>query len=178
MLPKHLNLQILSNNTDLQSFNCGDDDLNDFLISNASQSMARRMSLTFVLKDKEKIVAYFSLLFDKISKEDTKNTTSFIEFKSNKGLINEGKDFKSYPSLKIGRLGVDLNSQKHQLGRLILDYVKSLSLSQQLAGCRFITVDAYRTAFTFYEKNGFEYLTQKDLNDHTRLMYYDLCRLF
>ncbi len=96
MLPKHLNLQILSDNTDFQLFNCGDD---------------------------------------------------------------------------------DLNSQKHQLGRLILDYVKSLTLNQQLAGCRFITVDAYRTAFTFYEKNGFEYLTQKDVNDHTRLMYYDLCRL-
>ena len=80
MLPKHLNLQILSDNTDFQLFNCGDDDLNDFLVSNAYQSMTRRMSLTYVLKDKEKIVAYFSLLFDKISKEDTKNTTSFIEF--------------------------------------------------------------------------------------------------
>lgn len=29
----------------------------------------------------------------------------------------------------------------------------------------------------FYLKNGFEYLTLKDVNDHTRLMYYDLYRL-
>jgi len=177
MQPKHLNLQILSDKTDLQSFDCGDDDLNDFLVNNAYQSMIRRMSLTYVLKEEYKVVAYFSLLFDKISKEDTRNTTSFVEFKSNKGLIDEGKDFKSYPSLKIGRLGVDKNSQKNQYGHLILDYVKSLALNQQLAGCRFITVDAYRTAFAFYEKNGFEYLTQKDVNDHTRLMYYDLCLL-
>lgn len=177
MLPKHLNLQILSENTNLQLFDCGDEDLNDFLVNNAYQSMGSRMSLTYVLKDRDKVVAYFSLLFDKISKEDTKNTTSFVEFKNHQGLIGEGKDFRSYPSLKIGRLGVDLDSQKHQLGRLILDYVKNLTLNQQLAGCRFITVDAYRTAFTFYEKNGFEYLTQKDINDHTRSMYYDLCKL-
>lgn len=44
MLPKHLNLQILSDNTDFQLFDCGDDDLNDFLVSNAYQSMTRRMS--------------------------------------------------------------------------------------------------------------------------------------
>lgn len=89
----------------------------------------------------------------------------------------EGKDFKSYPSLKVGRLGVNISCQKRQLGHLILDYIKRLTLTQQLAGCRFITVDAYRTALTFYEKNGFEYLTLKDVNDHTRLMYYDLYRL-
>ena len=102
MQPKHLNLQILSEQVDLHSFNCGDEDLNDFLINNAYQSMMHRMSLTYILKENEQVVAYFSLLFDKISKEDTRNTTSFIEFKSNKGLIMEGKDFKSYPSLKVG----------------------------------------------------------------------------
>ncbi len=177
MQPKHLNLQILSEQVDLHSFNCGDEDLNDFLINNAYQSMMHRMSLTYILKENEQVVAYFSLLFDKISKEDTRNTTSFIEFKSNKGLIMEGKDFKSYPSLKVGRLGVNISCQKRQVGHLILDYIKRLTLTQQLAGCRFITVDAYRTAFTFYEKNGFEYLTLKDVNDHTRLMYYDLYRL-
>ena len=33
MQPKHLNLQILSEQVDLHSFNCGDEDLNDFLIN-------------------------------------------------------------------------------------------------------------------------------------------------
>lgn len=44
MQPKHLNLQILLEQTDLHSFNCGDEDLNDFLINNAYQSMMHRMS--------------------------------------------------------------------------------------------------------------------------------------
>ena len=50
MQPKHLNLQILSEQVDLHSFNCGDEDLNDFLINNAYQSMMHRMSLTYILK--------------------------------------------------------------------------------------------------------------------------------
>lgn len=87
MQPKHLNLQILSEQVDLHSFNCGDEDLNDFLINNAYQSMIHRMSLTYILKENEQVVAYFSLLFDKISKEDTRNTTSFIEFKVIKGSL-------------------------------------------------------------------------------------------
>ena len=56
MQPKHLNLQILSEQVDLHSFNCGDEDLNDFLINNAYQSMMHRMSLTYILKENEQVL--------------------------------------------------------------------------------------------------------------------------
>ena len=39
---------------------------------------------------------------------------------------------------------------------------------------RFITVDAYLSAIEFYRKNGFQELTQKEEDDHTRLMYFDM----
>ncbi len=42
---------------------------------------------------------------------------------------------------------------------------------------RFITVDAYLTAIPFYEKNGFVKLTQKEENDTTRLMFFDMMEL-
>jgi hypothetical protein len=45
---------------------------------------------------------------------------------------------------------------------------------QHHAACRFITVDAYRSALPFYEKNSFRYLTSKDAEDDTRAMYFDL----
>ena len=38
----------------------------------------------------------------------------------------------------------------------------------------FLTVDAYRDATKFYEKNGFDYFTTLDVLDNTRLMYFDL----
>lgn len=43
-------------------------------------------------------------------------------------------------------------------------------------GCRFITVDAYSDAVGFYQKCGFDFISEKDRNDITRLMYYDLKR--
>lgn len=41
-------------------------------------------------------------------------------------------------------------------------------------GCRFVTVDAYRSAIPFYRKNDFEFFTSADFADRTRLMYFDL----
>jgi hypothetical protein len=41
-------------------------------------------------------------------------------------------------------------------------------------GCRFVTVDALTTATGFYERNKFRFFTDKDKDDDTRLMYFDL----
>ena len=41
-------------------------------------------------------------------------------------------------------------------------------------GCRFITVDAYHDAVGFYLKCGFDFISEKDQNEMTRSMYYDL----
>ncbi|MDR1524970.1 MAG: hypothetical protein LBS79_06925 [Tannerella sp.] len=45
---------------------------------------------------------------------------------------------------------------------------------QPRTGCRFLTVDACREAFPFYQKNYFKFLTGQDLEDDTRIMYFDL----
>ena len=50
-------------------------------------------------------------------------------------------------------------------------------LNDTKAGCRFITVDAYREAIPFYEKNGFVPLNQDDADDVTRVLYFDLMDL-
>ena len=43
------------------------------------------------------------------------------------------------------------------------------------SGCRFLTVDAYADAVSFYEnKVGFKFFTETDINDDTRLLYFDL----
>jgi hypothetical protein len=43
-------------------------------------------------------------------------------------------------------------------------------------GCRFITLDAYRGATDFYNKNGFQFLQAEDRNP-TQLMYFDLMKI-
>lgn len=58
----------------IMPFDCGDDDLNAFLMNDAKAFMQKKIANTFLLTDDEKTVAYFSLLTDKISKRDTTNS--------------------------------------------------------------------------------------------------------
>jgi hypothetical protein len=44
-------------------------------------------------------------------------------------------------------------------------------------GAKFLTVDAYKGSIKYYEKNGFEFLTDEDVEDDTRAMYFDLIKL-
>lgn len=59
-----------------------------------------------------------------------------------------------------------------------MDLLKGLlKTGQSRSASRFITVDAYLSAIPFYQKNGFNLLTQKEENDHTRLMYFDMMEI-
>ena len=89
----------------------------------------------------------------------------------------EGKKFRSYPAVKIGRFGVNSSYQNQGLGTIVLDYIKALFITNNRTGCMFITVDAYTQSLRFYEKNDFPFLCKKDLESNTRLMYYDLRQL-
>jgi len=74
----------------------------------------------------------------------------------------------------LGRLGVSNAVKGTGIGTMILDYIKELFITNNRTGCRYITVDAYGASLSFYEKNGFTYLTTKDKGSDTRLMYFDL----
>lgn len=89
----------------------------------------------------------------------------------------QGKRFSSYPAMKIGRLGVSVDYKGQGWGTIIIDYLKELFISNNRTGCRYITVDAYRESLGFYERNEFSFLTTKDVDSDTRLMYFDLIQL-
>ncbi len=86
----------------LSDFDCGDNDLNEFLKDNALQFTEQRIANTFVLVDEGKIVAYFCLPNDKVSQEESSNN----KWKKIKKNFPEGKQFSSYPAIKIGRFAV------------------------------------------------------------------------
>lgn len=83
---------------------------------------------------------------------------------------------KNYPAVKIGRWAVSEEYANKGSGKAIILFIKYLFTHGHRTGYHFITVDAYRNALDFYEKVGFNYITIKDENDETRLMYYDLNR--
>lgn len=112
----------------------------------------------------------------KIVRRDSKDKTEFNRFRKKQGFPNE-KRLKSYPAVKLCRLGVDESAKGQQIGTTVLDYIKSMFVFENKTGCRFLTVDAYLEAVPFYEKNGFRFMNVEDHDPHTRLMYYDLMDL-
>ena len=162
----------IESDTDIKSFDCGDADLNDFLLSDAKNYLRAMMALTYLLEDNTacKTVAYYSLLNDKIvfDPEDRQ-----LWNRLNRRIVNS-KRRKEYPAVKIGRLAVSKDYVGNHIGESILLLIKHMFTTMQRSACRFITVDAYAAAVPFYEKCGFMFLSEKDKNAKTRAMYFDL----
>ena len=161
----------LTTETELKCFDCGDDDLNDFLNKDAKNYLASLLAVTYLIKTETKIIAYFSLSNDRITRYDVDKTEWN---KLSRSVANE-KRKRSYPSVKVGRLAVDKTLAGFGFGKHILYYIKKTYANNlQQAGCRFITVDAYANVTNFYERNGFKFLTAEDKGNPTRAMYFDL----
>lgn len=167
------------NSTDsIKRFDCGDRDLNDFILNHAPAFQKHLISVSYAYANPNtgQILAYCSLANDKVAITDFKDKTEFNRFRKKNGFPNE-KRLKSYPAVKLCRLGVDVSAKGNQIGSGMLDYIKSMFVVENKTGCRFLTVDAYLDAVPFYEKNGFRRMNAEDDDPHTRLMYYDLMDL-
>lgn len=164
----------LTQDTELSEFDCGDDDLNKFLVEDAKAFLDKRIANSFILEDEGRIAAYFCLLNDKISREDVTNS----QWRKIKDRFPSGKKFSSYPSIKIGRFAVSKDYRGQKTGTKLMDIIKtSLDENQNFSAFRFITVDAYLSAIDFYKKNGFVMLSEKEEKDQTRLMFFDMMNI-
>ena len=71
-------------------------------------------------------------------------------------------------------LAVSTDMKGLDIGTKIINFIEARFTSNRISGCRFITVDAYRSAVGFYQKCDFKYLVQPEPEDETVLMYIDL----
>lgn len=159
----------------VESFDCGDADLNDFILHESSLYRQALLAVSYVVENRQQnyaLSAYFSLANDKVSLNDFESKTEFNRFRKHR-FTNE-KRLKSYPAVKICRLGVDAQAKGLHLGSFLLDFIKSYFVIDNKTGCRFLTVDAYAAAIPFYLKNGFIPLNEDDADSVTRLLYFDL----
>lgn len=164
----------LSVDEQVKSFNCGDSDLNDFILNEAAPYRKAMLAVTYVFEDKitKQTAAFFSLANDKVSLSDFESKTEFNRFRKNK-FVNE-KRLRSYPAVKLCRFGVDESLKGQSIGTILLRFIKSYFVIDNKTGCRFITVDAYANAIPFYLRNGFVPLNDDDKDEPTRLLYFDL----
>lgn len=160
--------------TELVGFDCGDEDLNSFLVEDAKSFLDKRIATSYLLVDSDNIVAYFCLLNDKISRQDVTNS----QWKKIRGGFPERKQFGSYPAVKIGRFAVSSKYRGRNIGTDLMNLLKDmLNGNPNYSAFRFLTVDAYISAINFYLKNNFKPLSEKIQNDHTRLLFFDMLEL-
>lgn len=169
-------------------FDCGHGDLNDFF-TNDSQNYSSQLlgkSYCFLLDENpQEIVCAFTISNDSIK-------TNFLPNSRKKKVNKEiprAKQFRSYPAVLIGRLGVSDKFKKNGIGRELMDFIKSWFIdAENKTGCRFVVVDSYNEEIplAYYQRNDFEFLFSseeqekeymdlpKDYALKTRLMYFDL----
>jgi GNAT superfamily N-acetyltransferase len=161
-------------NSNLKDFDCGDSDLNEFLISDAKNYQAELLAVSYLfLSENNKILAFFSIANDALKDQD------FEKWNKISRKIPNRKRRKDYPAVKIVRLGIDISIRGKGIGSEIIFFIKNWFTTDNKTGCRFLLVDAYNRPeiVHFYEKNDFSYLTEKDISRKTRLMYFDLTRM-
>lgn len=155
MHPRSADLEprILTPKANLKSFDCGDSDLNDFLLNDALYYQEQYLAHTILLYYKDILVGYYTLACDAI-RLDVRE----------KSFFSKRKQIHSYPAIKIARIAFIKQYQSQGFGSFILDIVKGFvhSINKTEAGCRFITVDAYPEKVDFYLKRGFKYNIHKD----------------
>lgn len=171
------NIRRLKKRESIESFDCGDADLNDFILKESPFYRQALLAVSYVVENKYNyaISAYFSLANDKVALNDFESKTEFNRFRKHR-FVNE-KRLKSYPAVKICRLGVDLSMKGQYMGTFLLNFIKSYFVIDNKTGCRFLTVDAYAGAVPFYLKNGFIPLNDEDADADTRLLYFDLATI-
>lgn len=162
----------------MKSFDCGNSDLNGFLLEtgadspNATLSEQELLASTYIVEDNSThiILAYFSLLHDKLERRIIDKA---IWNKLSRSIPN-AKRRSAYPALKIGKLAVSKNAKSQGIGTQILQFIEGLYVNERRAGCRFITVDALLDAEPFYDKCHFKRIVNPTNNSETVLMAFDL----
>ena len=150
---EQLRVRKLSPAEHIDSFDCGDEDLNSFILEEAPLYRKALLAVTYVVEDSEsgKVLAYFSLANDKVSLSDFESKTEFNRFRKHRC-----------------RLAVDNAVRSLHLGSYLVKFIKSYFVADNKTGCRFLTVDAYADAIPFYLKNGFIPLNEDDAGQATR----------
>ena len=79
-------IRILRKDEKVKSFNCGDNDLNDFLLNRADSYRKSLLAVTYVFENIEskEIIGYFSLANDRVSLTDFENKTEFNRFRKSR----------------------------------------------------------------------------------------------
>ena len=138
-------------------FDCGTENLNDFLKRYALQNLKKNINVTIVAVSEEnprKILGYYSVSMAQVNFENLPDD------------LAKGISRYPVPAMRIGRLAVDRVAQGAGLGGELLRHAlhRALELSREVGTC-IVLVDAIdENAQRFYKKYGFVSLVDLPLS--------------
>ncbi|GAB1254079.1 GNAT family N-acetyltransferase [Desulfovibrio falkowii] len=150
-----------------------DRDLEEFIREDAERHFYDKIAVTYCLVEETaptSPIAFVTLQNDAI----------IVENRDSLPGIDSRYEYKSYPAVKIGRLGVAFEMQRKHMGSLLLHLIIKLMLHANRTGCRFLTVDARRDKVNkedvrpFYAKCGFSTLECRPKTSKYVPMFFDL----
>ncbi|TPG41743.1 GNAT family N-acetyltransferase [Flavobacterium pectinovorum] len=168
----------LNPTTNIKPFECGDIDLNSFLNDKAISYKKDLLATTYLLENENKTIAYLSIYNDALAVQENHFASKNAFKRWIKEIISHPKrHLRQFPAIKIGRLAVCEITKKERkgIGKALVNFVIDLALEQNSkCACQLLTVDAYEKSLGFYETLGFKFLSENDIGEDTRQMYYDL----
>jgi GNAT superfamily N-acetyltransferase len=130
---------------DLSGFDCGNQELNRWLVDHALASQRADLARTYLLLDNRAVVGYVSL------------TTGSIRREAAPKRYARGMPGHPIPTILIARLAVDQRHQGQRLGsRLLAEALRLALAASDTAAARLVVVDAIdEQAAGFYRRWGF-----------------------
>jgi hypothetical protein len=119
-------------------FDCGHPDLNDFFITDCIAYSKELLGKSYCFRldtEPSVIVCAFTVSNDSVKVNFLPNSRKKKLVKS----IPRVKQFRSYPAVLIGRLGVNQDFKNIGIGRELMDFIKSWFIHpNNKTGCRFL----------------------------------------
>jgi ribosomal protein S18 acetylase RimI-like enzyme len=145
MIPVPFRFEALSDNHDRAAFCCGDDALDRYFQTQATQDIRRRITNCFVVVEVAtgRVAAYYTLSAASIPLVDRPEETKRLP------------RYPTLPTVRIGRLAVDRRFQRRGLGELMPMNAVHRTI-QDAAAAFALLVDAKNDlAAAFYRRYGF-----------------------
>lgn len=131
-------------------FDCNEPELNDFIRHYARQNHENNISKTYVVLDSNKVVAYYTLVYENIELQDIKNEIPTDLRRNRKDKI---------PCILLGMLAKDkcLKGEKNYGEFLLYEAIKKTYKASLIAGIKglFLTPINNTVAKKFYDKIDF-----------------------
>lgn len=144
-----MKIEILDKKHKRDEFDCGNEQLNNYLIHQAGQDMKRKLSVCFVITESSsnRILGYYTLSNNSIS----------LDYFSEEIQKKLPRTYKSIPTTLLGRLAIDKKQQGKGIGeKILIDALKrSHNLSKEIGSFAVIVDPIDIDAERFYIKYDF-----------------------